>query len=501
MNRPVPSAASNLHRMTSHAKPSPPPPSASGMTVGDVDASFRTVALCFVAKSIVWLILASVLLLLASVKLHAPAMMSKSAWLTYGRLAPAGWDALVYGFASQSAFAVGLWVLARGSMQRLQQPLLVFVGSCFWNLGTLAGIVGILAGYSTGREWLEMPAGAMACLVMGAGLMGAAGWLTFSARTETQTYPSAWFVLLALLSFVWFGTVALMMLSSETPVGILQVLVQRWYANGVLQLFLGSIGLAVVFHFLPQWLNRPLASRQLALMSFWCLACFAPWAVTEHGDPFPRWIVSAGLAGQFFAAVGILATGINWWKTSEGCVTKLMSTLSGRLLVVAALSYLAGGAIDFLLALQRVSAWSRFTWTHTGLEWLLVAGAVGLGLFAVLPELISHTSGRTLAPRWVGLHAVLSIVGVLLTALPLIFGGWFQGARMADPTMPFIDALRSSMHFVRLSSLGLVIFLVAQLALAVAFAGLVKEMAMGWLATLKSWSIPTPKDRTAGARS
>ena len=90
---------------------------------------------------------------------------------------------------------------------------------------------------------------------------------------------------------------------------------------------------------------------------------------------------------------------------------------------------------------------------------------------------------------------------MLLTALPLILGGVFQGVRMADPAMPFVDALRKSMHLVRLSSLGLVVFLVAQLSLAAAFAGLFKGLVMEWINALKSWSVPTPKDRTAGARS
>lgn len=85
-------------------------------------------------------------------------MLSGSAWLTYGRLAPAGWNAIVYGFAAQTGIALGLRVLARAAGQRLQSPLLVVAGGILWNLGVLAGVIGVLAGYSTGREWLEMPA-------------------------------------------------------------------------------------------------------------------------------------------------------------------------------------------------------------------------------------------------------------------------------------------------------------------------------------------------------
>lgn len=487
--------------MTSPAPSSQPRPSSSTPALTEVDGSFRWVALFFFAKAAFWLIGGAFLLLLASVKLHAPAMMSGSAWLTYGRLAPAGWDALVYGFAGQAGFAVALWLLARASMQRLQAPLLVLAGGVCWNLGVLAGTVGILAGYSTGRELLELPLGAMACLVVGGGLIGTAGWITFAARTQPQPYPSAWFVLLALISFVWFGSVALMMYSGAGPTGILQVLVQRWYANGILELWLGGIGVAVVFHLLPQLLNRPLASRSLTLIAFWCLAFFAPWAVTAHGDPFPRWIVSAGMAGHFFSAIALLAIGLNWWKTGEGAFGSLLSTSAGRLVGLAAVAYVGAGTLGFLFSFPGAASWSRFTWIHPGLDWLLIGGAVIAALFAVIPDLLARATGRPLSPALVGLHANLTLAGVLLTALPLLLGGLLQGSKLADPSIAFMDALRSSMHLVRLSSLGLVVFLLGQCVFAVALIGLFRGLAAEVVMTVKSWAVPFSKSRTAGVRS
>jgi cytochrome c oxidase cbb3-type subunit 1 len=486
--------------MTAHA-PSNHPPSHGNPGIADVDASFRTVALLFFTKAALWLVVGSFLLLLASVKLHAPAMMSKAAWLTYGRLAPAGWDVLVYGFAGQAGFAVALWLLARASMQRLQVPWLVLIGGAVWNLGVLAGTVGILAGYSTGRELLEMPPGAMAFLVVGAGLIGTAGWLTFSARTESTTYPSAWFVLLSLISFVWFGSVALLMFCGDGPRGVVQVLVQRWYANGVLEIWLGGIALAAVFHALPIALGRPLASRQLALIAFWCFAFFMPWAITAHGDPFPRWIVSAGMAGHFLAAIALLAIAFNWWKTSENALGSLLASPSGRLIATAAVAYLATGLINFWTSLQSVASWTRFTWVQPGLEWLFIGGAVLAAIFALIPEILTRATGRTLSPRLTGLHALLTVIAVALIALPLIFGGLLQGAKLANPTVPFLDALRGSMHLVRLSSLGLVLFLVAQCVYVLALADVFRAMFREALVTVKSWSAPIARNRAAGVRS
>ncbi len=484
---------------SSASQPSPLPSTPPG--INEVDASFRTVALFLLGKAAFWLIAGSFLLLLASVKIHAPGMMAGSAWATYGRLAPAGWDVLVYGFAGQAGFAVGLWLLARASMQRLQSPLLVLAGGVLWNLGVLGGTIGILAGHSTGRELLEMPPGAFVCLVVAAGLIGSAGWMTFAARTESESYPSAWFVLLSLISFVWFGSVALMMLSGDGPRGVVQVLVQRWFANGILNLWLGGLGLAAIFHWLPATLRRPLASRSLALVAFWSLVFFAPWAITEHGDPFPRWIVSAGIAGRFLAATALFAIALNWWKTSEGVLGALLGSPGGRLIGLAGLAYLASSALDLCMTFQGTSAWTRFTWIHQGMDWLLVGGAVIAALFAIIPDLLARATGRALAPGWVRLHAVLTVVGVLLVAVPLVLGGLLQGARLGDPSISFLDGLRSSLHLVRLSSLGLIVFLAGQVVFAVALAGLFRSLTEECVTTVKSWSVSTAKDRTAGVRS
>jgi cytochrome c oxidase cbb3-type subunit 1 len=483
-------------------------PSSTGSTtaavhrpaLGEVDASFRAVSAFFLAKASAWLVFGGLLLLLASVKLHAPGMMAGRAWLTYGRLLPAGWDALVFGGVGQAGFAVGLWLLGRAAGQRLQAPLLVLAGGVLWNLGVLAGVVGILVGYSTGRELMEMPAGAMAVLLVAGGLVGASGWMTYAGRTESAPYPSAWFVLLALLSFVWVGTVALMMFSGDGVRGVVQVLVQRWYANGALRLWLGGIGLAVVFHWLPLLAGRPLASRQLALMAFWSLAFFAPWSVTAHGDPLPRWLVSVGIAGQFLSAIALVAVGLNWWKTVEGAWDRLRASPAGVLLAAGAIAQLAAGALGFVTTLRGPSAALRLTWVHAGLDWLLVGGVL-LALVAVLPEFVERSTGRRLAPGLVRAHGWLTLGGVALTAVPFVLAGLVQGARLTDPGAAFLDSLRGSMHLVRLSSLGHLVFLLGQVILWVAWVGWWRARAVEGLASARLWATSAPSGKAAEVRS
>lgn len=494
-------SAPNLHRMTSSAVSTSADSCQSGCPgVAEIDASLRFPALFVAAKSAFWLVIGSLLLLVASIKLHGPGMMAGKAWLTYGRLQPAGWNALVYGFAGQAAALAGVWVLARAVRQRVQAPLLVVAGAVIWNLGTLAGLVGILCGWSTGREWLEMPGGAMALLVFGGALIGVSGWLTYSARDGAEAYPSAWFVLLALLSFVWFGSVALSMLSGDAARGVVQVLVQRWYAGGIVKLWLGGFTIAVVLHFLPILVGRPLASRQLALIAFWTITFFAPWAITQHGDPFPRWVISVGLAGRFLAGIGWVALGMNWCETTKQVKPRVFETLTGRLVGSAAVALLAGWGLDLLVSFKSVSAVTGLTWVRPGVDWLCVGAAV-IAAQAALVELLSRSQGRTLSVGLLTAHSWLTLVGLALAALPLVLGGVVLGLRLSGGTVGFLDALKSSMHLVRLNTLGLTLFLLGQMAYVGALVVLARELVGDVVKLVAGWAAPVSSGKTAGVRS
>src|SRR5687767_13552375 len=78
-----------------------------------IDLSCRVPVLFLITCSIAWLLFSLVFGLLAAVKMHAPGMMADVASLTYGRVAAVSSSAFFYGFASQTAIAVSLWLFAR----------------------------------------------------------------------------------------------------------------------------------------------------------------------------------------------------------------------------------------------------------------------------------------------------------------------------------------------------------------------------------------------------
>ncbi|MFY7947968.1 MAG: cbb3-type cytochrome c oxidase subunit I, partial [Gemmatimonas sp.] len=138
------------------------------------DASGRWPVLLCIGFAALWLVVASVFGLVASIKLHRPDWLVNEAWLTFGRIRPAHLNAVAYGWCSLSAFGVALWLMPRLLRTPLVGGRTAALGATLWGLGVTAGLVAVLTGHSTGLEWLEFPWFCDIPLVIGGTLMGVA---------------------------------------------------------------------------------------------------------------------------------------------------------------------------------------------------------------------------------------------------------------------------------------------------------------------------------------
>ncbi len=112
--------------------------------------------------------------------------------------------------------------------------LLLVAGAAFWNLGVLLGVGGILAGDSTGYEWLEFPPYAAIVLFIAYSLVVSWAILMFRFRRGGHIYITQWYLLGAFLWFPWlYGATQIMLF--VTPVqGVMQAAVNWWFANNLL---------------------------------------------------------------------------------------------------------------------------------------------------------------------------------------------------------------------------------------------------------------------------
>jgi cytochrome c oxidase cbb3-type subunit I len=456
------------------------PTAEHNLPVSEIDASCRGPVLFFFFNSLLWLGLGSVLLLISSIKLHGPGFLANIPWLTFGRVRPAALDAILYGFATQAAFGLLLWFLCRLGRVVLGNPPAILIAGLVWNLGVTLGFIALLAGASTGFLWLEMPRFVSAILFVAFAVIGAWALVTFHRRRTRPLYVSQWYLLAALFWFAWSFSGANLLLFHAPVRGTVQAAVNAWYVNNLLGLWLVPVSLGAIFYFIPKILGTPLHSRSLAVLGFWTLALFGSWTGLTHviGGPLPAWMISASIAANLAMLVPLLAVAWNWSCTisSSGQCQKVLGDTTLRYVLAGALCYLVASGGSIILGTREVGAVLRFTYAETARQHLAVLGGFGLVAFGAMHYIVPRLMQRPWpSARLVKVHWFSSAAGLALYFLALTAAGIVQGFKVNDPAVPFVNAIRATVPFVGLSTLGLTLWLVGQLALLFNMTSLLRQ--------------------------
>ena len=426
----------------------------------EIDASCRLPLLALFPGAALWLLLSAVAALLASMSFHKPDIFADSMWLSYGRILPFSKTLLIYGFCLPAGYGIALWIAARLSRVKLAVPAFAMIGGKLWHLGVLIGSFGILCGASTGHEGFEMPFYAAITLFVGALLMSAVGLITIHQRTEREMYPSLWFIITGFLWFPWILSTAIVLLDTAPVRGVAQSSVLAWFVNNLQFVTLGLFGMAAGLYFIPKLADKPLRSRYLAFFTLVTLVLFGSWTGVAAGGPLPAWIGVLSSVAAVFAVIPAFAhidnlRGSCCFKTIEP-EAKFFS-LGVPIFFVATLLAAVGAFVHV----------TQFTLYRTGQQMLLVQGFFALtalgGIYHILPKVADL---KWPFARLVRAHFWLAILGVLLIALPYAVGGWMQGVKLNNPSLPFVDIARSTLMPIRMVSVGELLWLLGGLLFA-----------------------------------
>ena len=396
-------------------QPSHPTACAAAPSAVQVESASRLPVLFLAFSGGVWLLVGVVLALLASVQLYNPAFMEGCPWVTYGRVRPAAVNALVYGFALQTAFALALCLIARLGRVELTAPLGLTAAAKFWNIGVTVGVFGILAGDGAGYELLEFPL--YSALPLFASYAAFAAWalVALHRRTQRELYVSLWFVLAGLLWFPWILSTAQGLLLGWQVPGVVQAIVAGWFGQNLLQIVLTGSALASLFYFVPQAVNRPLANPGLVGAGFWLLLFFGGWGGLSQLAPVPAWIPAVSGAANFLVIVPVLALLVSLWQTTDGKFAdawknnptfRYQAVAGVLLLVVTLFTALAGGRS------------TQFTFFGTARVEIVVLGVFGLAGLGALHYFVARlTTGESELPSaglsdltfWAALLGVLGV--------------------------------------------------------------------------------------------
>jgi len=422
-----------------------------------IDASTRLPVLVFYTSAIAWLLLATLLGILTSFKMHSPDFLSGPPFLTWGRIRPAHLNALIYGWGSMAGMGTAIWLMARLCRTTLRHPLLLIAGAAFWNLGVLMGIGAIVAGNTTGYEWLEFPGFSAFTLFIAYLLIMTWALIMFRYRRRGHVYITQWYLLGAFLWFPWLYAATQIMLFIFPVQGVMQAAVNWWFANNLLFLWFGSIGLGTAYYMIPKVIGRPVHSYYLAAIGFWSFALFSSWTGMQRliDGPFPAWMITASIAAAILTIIPVATVGLNHHMTMRNHFPLMRYSPTLRFTVFGAISYTVFSLVGVLISLRSVARYLHFTqasiaYSHLGLYAFFTMVMFG-SMYYIVPRLV----GR----EWryatlIKVHFWTSTYGIGLMTLMLFAAGLAEGGALDNASMTFVDSLNYVPMYLRGRSLS-----------------------------------------------
>jgi cytochrome c oxidase cbb3-type subunit I len=422
-----------------------------------IDRSCRQTVLGYYASAVFWLLFGTAAALISSIKLHNPEFLGNWEWITFGRIRSVHLNTVVYGWSSMVGIGSLLWLQARLCKVRLPNRIVLPSTVMIWNLAVIWGVYELLAGNSTGVEWLEFPTRVLTFFGYVLLVLFWTSLTMFSQRRVRHTYVSQWYLFGSAVWFPILYVVAVLLPATGLVSGAAWATTNWWYAHNVLGLYITPMGLAAAYYLIPKVTGQPIHSYHLSLLGFWANALFYSWIGTHHlvGGPLPAWIITVGIVGSIMMFVPVITVAINHHLTMVGRFHLLRTSPTLRFTVFGAMCYTAvsfQGSFEALRSVSQVAHFTHYTVAHAHLGMYAFYTMIMFGaMYYVIPRL---TRNEWSSPRLIKVHFWTCALGIGLYFVALSWAGWYQGLMMNDPGVPFIKVVEYTKPYLVARSLA-----------------------------------------------
>ena len=405
-----------------------------------IDRSVRLPVLFFFTSAAAWLFVATLLGFLSGLKLRVPGLWEECPYMNYGRLFPIHMVALVYGWAMQAGLGVMVWLMARLTRNQLRNGTTILVAGHLWNIGVSLAVIFIWFGFGRSIPWLDFPAW-IAPVFFIAYLMVTL-WLIpmFRARRVGEIYISEMFLLGAAVWFPWtFATANLLV--GDKGSAVMSAGVDAWYLSNLIFFWFVPIALAAGYYLIPKVVGRPIHSYPLAKVGFWSLAVLTGWTGFERfvGGPFPAWMPAISGAARIFLVIAVVATGVNFWKTTGGNKDLWEKSPTLRFTMFGGLMFVLYGVLGAVSSFFTLSKNLQFSHFVIGLETLAVYGVFSMMIFGAIYYIVPRiTDCEWPSSNMIRKHFWFSAYGIATVVLTMLVGGFAQAGQMNQWDASFI---------------------------------------------------------------
>lgn len=415
-----------------------------------IDRSARYPVMFFFTSAAAWLLFATVMGFLSSLKLRLPWLWDECAYMTYGRLFPVHFNALVYGWAMQAGIGVMLWLMARLTRSRIAHPVAVIVAGHLWNAGVAVAVIAIWFGAGRAIPLLDFPGWLWP--VLGSGYALTVVWLIpmCLGRRNALFYISELYLIGAAVWFPWtFLTANLLVGEGAAPVAGAGV--GAWYLSNLVYFWMAPIALAVAYYIIPKISGRAIYSYPLAQVSFWLLAFLAGWTGLSRfmGGPFPAWMAAVSGAASIFILLAVVATVANLLLTLKGATKLWEYSPSLRFTVVGILMLAVWSVLTAMGSTYVFGKNLQFTHFVAGLDALAFYGFFSMTMFGAFYFIVPRITGA----EWpsgdrIRTHFWLSTYGIITMVVVTLVGGIAQGGDLAVWDRTFSVSFTNSVAYI-----------------------------------------------------
>lgn len=434
------------------------------------DRSSSLVVFVFLCSAMVWLLVASLAGLTASLKLHFPDALASQAWLSFGRIRTVHLNAVAYGWAPMAGLGISLFVLPRVLRTPLVGGNFAVLGAMLWNAGVVAGLGSIAVGLSDGLEWLEIPWQIGILFAVGGALIGMPLVQTLLATRVSHLYVSVWYMGCALF---WFPVLYLVAKVPYVHFGVEQATMNWWFGHSVLGLFYTPLALASIYYFLPKIIGKPIQSYGLSLLGFWTLAFLYGQVGGHHlvGGPVPGWLITLSIVQSMMMLIPVIAFSVNLHQTMRGHFKALLYSPTLRFVVFGGMMYTLSsiqGSFEALRSVNVITHFTHYTVAHAHLGVYAFVSFVFFGaIYFVVPRV---TQREWPYPSLIVAHFWLAVIGFGIYFISMTVAGLLQGLAMLDASRPFIDSVSLTVPYLQVRSLGGALMVLGHLLFVTHFA-------------------------------
>ena len=361
-------------------------------------------------------------------------------WLSFGRLRPVHTNIVFWGWASLGILGLGYYVVPTVSNTKLYSIKWGWIALILTNLQVTIGSISLMAGINNGggefREyiWPIMALFAVALILTLVNFIK-----TVANRTTKEIYISNWYIISAIIFTIIVALTAYLPFWQN---GIGETIVQGYYMHSGVGMWFTLFTLGLLYYFIPQQINKPIYAYSLGILAFWTQILFYTIIGTHHFvfSSIPWWLQTLAIVGSAGMIIPVVAATINFGMTFKGQWSKVSNSYTLPFFLTAVVYY-------FVVSMQGTAEAFRFTnllWhftdftvahSHLGFYGIITFAIWG-GTYAIVPRL----TGKEPPQHLVGAHFWLAFIGLLLYAVPLMYGATLKGL-MWQSGKPFIDSV------------------------------------------------------------